>query len=109
MKEGEMVKVDRRRFLEGAGLGLAATGVAPGAAEALEAATPVTSVRMKVRSGDMEIVVILRRPRNARASKDGQQLRPSRLASLAPRDGAEVVAVISLTPFASSPKPWARS
>ncbi len=43
-----MVKVDRRQFLEGAGLGLAATGVAPAAAEALEAATSATSVRMTV-------------------------------------------------------------
>ncbi len=48
MKEGVMVKVDRREFLERAGLGLAATGVAPVTAEAVEAATPVTSVRMKV-------------------------------------------------------------
>jgi xanthine dehydrogenase YagT iron-sulfur-binding subunit len=48
MKEGVMVEVDRREFLERAGLGLAATGVAPAAAEALEAATPETRVRMKV-------------------------------------------------------------
>src|SRR5687768_7490159 len=38
------------------------------------------SVRRKANSRDMVIVVILRCPRNARASKDGQQGRPSRLA-----------------------------
>ncbi len=57
MKEGVMVKVDRREFLEGAGLGLAATGVAPVAAEALEAATPVSSVRMKV-NGNLRAISI---------------------------------------------------
>ena len=48
MKDGVTLKVDRRVFLEGAGLGLAAARVSPAAAEALEAATPVTSIRMKV-------------------------------------------------------------
>src|ERR1700677_3156022 len=48
-----------------------------------------SSIRIKASSGGIAVIVILRCPRNARASKDGQQRRPSRLASLAPQgDGA---------------------
>jgi xanthine dehydrogenase YagT iron-sulfur-binding subunit len=53
-----MVDIDRRTFLEGAGLGLASSGVAPGAAEALAPEAPALATVTMTVNGESRTIIV---------------------------------------------------